>query len=109
MTMPTIDHPTNRANFAIVEVNGTSYAFSYKTLIAFRSAGPWRARVNVWGPTTGKHLNALDPASLLSERVDETEFARLLALHEREQRLQDRTGSTTGLMGRSTTDHERTD
>lgn len=39
---------------------GNTFWFSYKTLIAFR-AGPNRyVRTNDWGPTTGKHLNAID-------------------------------------------------
>jgi hypothetical protein len=34
--------------------------FSYKTIIAFRFKGNLVVRENEWGPTTGKHLNAID-------------------------------------------------
>lgn len=37
------------------------YWFSYDTLIAFRGpSGKRFVRENDWGPTTGKHLNAID-------------------------------------------------
>lgn len=34
---------------------------SYNTIVAFRGGGyPLTVRENEWGPTTGKHLNAID-------------------------------------------------
>jgi hypothetical protein len=37
-----------------------TFWFSYKTLVAFKSpGGPIVCRQNEWGPTTGKHLNAI--------------------------------------------------
>ena len=36
------------------------YWFSYNTLVAFRIKGEFHIRQNVWGPTTGKHLNWID-------------------------------------------------
>jgi hypothetical protein len=40
---------------------GSSFWFSYRTCIAFKVAGgPVVVCQNEWGPTTGKHLNAID-------------------------------------------------
>lgn len=43
------------------EVGGLGVWFSYSTVVAF-SVGGWNTVVseNCWGPTTGKHLNAID-------------------------------------------------
>lgn len=47
--------------------------FSYQTLVAFQRIGGKRyVRENVWGTTTGKHLNAIDggnKANRLSEQA----------------------------------------
>lgn len=59
--LPLIDHPTNRPNFTVVEAGSLTLWFSYKTPVAF-----WTEETgivvceNVWGTTTGKHLNAID-------------------------------------------------
>ena len=73
MDIPTINHPTNRANYSEVDVAGVTYYFSYSTCIAFNA---WNGngpilRVNEWGPTTGKHLNAV---SRTAPRLDENQF-----------------------------------
>jgi len=62
MSIPTIDHPTDRPNFTRIEIEGRTLWYSYRTLIAFNAyngSGPV-VRENVWGPTTGKHLNYVD-------------------------------------------------
>jgi len=42
--------------------NGNQFYYSYKTLVAFRAgSGSLVIRENVWGPTTGKHLNWIHP------------------------------------------------
>ena len=51
--------------------------FSYRTLVAFQVLG--HARVvheNVWGPTTGRHLNAIDNCAK-SARVPAAQFEQL--------------------------------
>lgn len=61
------------------DVNGVTYFFSYKTLVAFQAGfRPPVVRKNEWGPTTGKHLNWIDGGDKRS-RVDETTLLRLLA------------------------------
>ena len=51
--------------------------FSYETMIGFKVDGQFpTVRENVWGPTTGKHLNYIDGGDK-SSRVDKTEFNRL--------------------------------
>ena len=48
--------------------------FSYKTLVAFWTLGEGRVvRENEWGPTTGKHLNAIDGGDK-KERVSSHDF-----------------------------------
>lgn len=47
-------------NFTSVNVNGVRIWFSYETAIAFSFAGNTVVRENVWGVTTGKHLNRVD-------------------------------------------------
>jgi hypothetical protein len=47
-------------NFAIVCLNSIEIYFSYETPIGFRSQGRLYVCENCWGPTTGKHLNAID-------------------------------------------------
>ena len=53
-----------------------TFWFSYATLVAFKKLGQETAcRENVWGSTTGGHLNAIMPDK--SERVSAAEFQRL--------------------------------
>lgn len=55
---------------------GNSFYFSYQTLVAFYTPSTGLVvRQNDWGPTTGKHLNAIEPDK--SKRVDSVEFERL--------------------------------
>lgn len=72
-----IDHPTDRPNFTIVEIGSTNLAFSYRTLIGVAiDFGPWVLCENVWGPTTGKHLNYLADND---HRIPYGEFEELAA------------------------------
>ena len=58
------------------------YYFSYDTLIAFRGDEGLIIRENIWGSTTGKHLNWIDRDK--SIRVDSKTFeARLQALRDK--------------------------
>lgn len=59
---------------------GTFY-FSYETLVAFKSkkTGKKYVRENVWGNTTGKHLNWIDGGNKKA-RLSEEEFENALAL-----------------------------
>ena len=58
-----IEHPTNRPNFTIVHEHDRSVAFSYQTVVGLNrwDGNGWIVRENEWGPTTGKHLNYLNP------------------------------------------------
>ena len=54
------------SNHATVTIGKLTVAFSYQTVIGFHDQngtgprGGWVISENQWGPTTGKHLNALD-------------------------------------------------
>lgn len=77
MAYVSIDHPTDRPNFTLVEVGSLQLAFSYKTVIGFNDAwSGWVLRENEWGPITGKHLNWLNTDA---DRVPGEEFEALLA------------------------------
>jgi len=62
-----------------VETPGLTVWFSYQTPVAFETPSkPRVVRRNDWGPTTGKHLNAIDGGDKKS-RVDGQTFERLFA------------------------------
>ncbi len=72
-----IDHPTDKVNFAIVTVCGIDLAFSYRTIIGIRVDWKgWVLRVNDWGPTTGKHLNYLNEDK--NSRLEGNEFDKFV-------------------------------
>ena len=48
-------------NFTRVDLPSLTIWFSYRTPIAFSHEGTITARENDWGPTTGKHLNIVQP------------------------------------------------
>lgn len=59
------------------DVEGRSYWFSYQTLVALYV--PDRGKIvseNCWGPTTGKHLNAIDGGDKQS-RISRDQFERI--------------------------------
>lgn len=56
------------------DAEGRCYWFSYTTLVAFTDGeGNRYVRQNEWGPTTGKHLNAIDGGNVKA-RLDEAAF-----------------------------------
>lgn len=63
-----------------LDVGPLTVWFSYKTPVAFHAPGcPRVVRHNAWGPTTGRHLKAIDGGR--GERVDDETFERLWARH----------------------------
>lgn len=69
-------------NYATVQIGNLQLHYSYSTVIAY-SVGMRNTvvRKNVWGPTTGKHLNAIDGggATAKAERIDGDMFERQLS------------------------------
>ena len=60
------------------DAEGNVFWFSYQTLVAFRALGDDTVcRKNEWGPTTGRHLNAIEPDK--ARRVLQDEFERRYA------------------------------
>jgi hypothetical protein len=51
--------------------------YSYDTIIGFRNGNSVVVMRNYWGPTTGRHINAIDPD--VSHRVSEDEFEKKLS------------------------------
>ena len=68
-------------NLTRVLFNDVIVWFSYETPIAFKVDGqPRVVRENMWGPTTGKHLNLADGGTkeAKAHRVSSDEFDRAL-------------------------------
>jgi len=72
--IPSIE--TNNKNQTAVCFGCTTIYYSYSTPIAVYHAGEFFIRVNDWGSTTGRHLNAID--SDHSKRISGIEFAKKL-------------------------------
>ena len=71
-----------KPNFTKINVGALTVWFSYETPIAFKN-GTWSTLVvseNVWGPTTGKHLNYIDGGTkeAKANRVSSEDFNRAL-------------------------------
>jgi hypothetical protein len=67
-----------------VNVGSLTLYFSYQTIVAFCGDNGLKVRRNDWGPTTGKHLNAIDGGdkkTRLSSDDFEAELLAVLAAH----------------------------
>ncbi len=58
------------------DAKGREFYFSYKTLVAFKVGGQLYVHQNIWGVTTGKHLNWID-GGRKEARLSANEFARV--------------------------------
>ncbi len=80
MSLPYVEHPTDRPNFYSVGFAGFRFYYSYKTCIAFYVSGVGEfVCENDWGPTTGKHINYV--SSDKTNRLPREEFNRLLSTY----------------------------
>lgn len=84
MIVPTFDTycaRTTNENALVFSFGAVDVFFSYRTPVAFRApsvnGGRAVVRRNEWGPTTGKHLNAIDGGDK-DARIDGAEFERML-------------------------------
>lgn len=67
-----LSHPSDRANFARVDIGDFTFYFSYSTIVAYRA--PEEGLVtseNVWPQTTAKHLNFIQPNKARRIAADE--------------------------------------
>ena len=76
------NYSKQKANNSAIEINGLTYYFSYTTLIGVSNSQRIILRQNSWGPTTGKHLNAI---STESPRLELEDFNKAVAMMERYQ------------------------
>jgi hypothetical protein len=61
-----------------VDIGELSLWFSYNTVVAFCEPGKLpRVSVNVWGTTTGKHINAIDGGNK-KDRIPDVQFTNEL-------------------------------
>jgi len=84
-SLPSISNygPYKSDNYGVnslrVDIGNLTLWYSYKTIIAFRGPGyPRLVRENSWGPTTGKHLNAIDGGEK-SSRLSGADFEAKLS------------------------------
>jgi hypothetical protein len=80
--MPNHCSVTRRSNLTIVCLGKLILVFSYQTVIAFEDRpNPFVYHENIWGVTTGKHLNTLDGGSKKAKqaRLSAEEFKAALA------------------------------
>ena len=69
---------TTPSNALCFDLGQLTVWFSYHTPVAFRGNGhSLTVHENVWGPTTGKHLNAID-GGYRAARVSGEEFDKRL-------------------------------
>lgn len=69
---------TTDVNALVFDLGTMSVWFSYKTPVAFQIGNSdIVVRENNWGPTTGKHLNAIDDGDKKT-RIPSQEFEKLL-------------------------------
>ena len=63
------------------EDKNNTYYFSYDTLVAVRTSKGLFVRENIWGTTTGKHLNWIDGGSKRAkkERLTKEQFEKVLS------------------------------
>ncbi len=62
-------------NYATVYVGPVRLEFSYSTIVGFFGPTDSAASENLWGPTTGKHLNRFSDKA---DRIPREEFQRRL-------------------------------
>lgn len=73
---------TTGVNALVFELpSGALVYYSYRTPVAFKTHGHVVVRENDWGPTTGKHLNAIDGGSreARKKRVPREAFELMLS------------------------------
>lgn len=63
-------------NAKMITLDTTSIYFSYGTVVAFNIGEGLKVINNYWGPTTGKHLNAIDGGTkeAKAKRLNQEEF-----------------------------------
>jgi len=75
-----------QANTIAIKVGAIEYFFSYRTLVAFYAPSTGLVvRKNVWGPTTGKHLNWIDGGAKV-DRLDVEAFQEKLEMAVAQER-----------------------
>lgn len=67
-------------NTLCFRIQGNSFWFSYRTLVAFMINGEFHIIKNYWGTTTGKHLNWIDSDKSIREDAEtfNANFERLI-------------------------------
>lgn len=69
---------SNNNKATVVTIGDTQLLFSYETLVAFQEGyGNWIVSENVWGPTTGKHINNITGVRNKEDRMPRAEFVAL--------------------------------
>lgn len=80
-TWSTYCQNTIAVNALVFDLGPIAVYFSYKTPIAYTIGVKTIVCQNEWGPTTGKHLNAIDGGTpqTKKDRIPRSEFESLLS------------------------------
>jgi len=72
------------AHCVAMQIGSLDLYFSYDTVVAFSDGHGFRISKNYWGPTTGKHLNWINPNKKmrLDSKIFDQELDQLLKKHK---------------------------
>ena len=80
--MPSASKNYGLNSLRFFDASGRCYWFSYQTLVAFTDGeGRRYVRQNEWGPTTGKHLNAIDGGNVNTRLSADAFQAKYAEIH----------------------------
>jgi len=74
------DCASTENNAKVIRIGENEFYFSFETLVAIRRGTELKVIQNCWGPTTGRHLNAIDGGSPEAKeaRLSREDFERLV-------------------------------
>ena len=72
---------SHNKNLTEIQIGNIIFYFSYETCVAFDDGYDLVVCENIWGPTTGKHLNSIDGGNK-KDRLSYEEFNKRLNLLE---------------------------
>lgn len=74
-------------NFHEVSIKGVTLYFSYETIVGFANANGVVVSENLWGPTTGKHLNRIgDKSDRVSREIFDAKLEQVLSGYTQKKR-----------------------
>lgn len=72
------ENENSAKNFNSVSIGDVTFYFSYETCVGVNIGHRLYVHKNIWGTTTGKHLNWLDGGNK-EDRLDSDEFDKIIS------------------------------